>query len=196
MQKVFTFPNILCMIRIAFTPVIGYLVIDQHFTTALTLCAIGSVTDLLDGYIARKYDCVTQLGAILDPLADKLLVATLTITLTVVHLIPLWLTLLILTRDSLILMGAMYMMHRRLTPPKTLKRFIGMSTEMSNKQFSPTFISKVNTGFQLSLVAITLSAPVFGFADHWLLTALQLATGATTLTSGLNYLKRLRPSNK
>ncbi|CAG2121145.1 unnamed protein product, partial [Medioppia subpectinata] len=61
-NKVWTFPNILCMTRIAFTPVIGYLVIGQHFTTALTLCAIGSVTDLLDGYYARKYNCVTKLG--------------------------------------------------------------------------------------------------------------------------------------
>ncbi|CAG2182009.1 unnamed protein product, partial [Oppiella nova] len=70
-NKVFTFPNVLCMTRIAFTPVIGYLVIDHHFTTALTLCAIGSITDLLDGYYARRYNCVTKLGAILDPLADK-----------------------------------------------------------------------------------------------------------------------------
>ncbi|CAG2104184.1 unnamed protein product, partial [Medioppia subpectinata] len=174
--------------------VIGYLVIGQHFTTALTLCAIGSVTDLLDGYYARKYNCVTKLGALLDPLADKLLVATLTITLAVVHLIPLWLALLILTRDSLIISGALYLMHRRLSPPKTWTRFIQMSTEMSTIKFVPTLISKINTGFQFSLVAVTLAAPVFSYTDHWALTCLQLATGATTLGSGLNYLKRLRPS--
>ena len=181
------------MVRIAFTPIIGYLVIGEQFSIALTLCAIGSVTDLLDGYIARRYDCVTRLGAILDPMADKLLVATLTLTLTAVHLIPIWLTALILTRDGLIITGALYLMNKRLSPPKTLARFVGMSTEMS-AQFRPILISKINTGFQLSLVVITLSAPVFGFTDHWFLLVLRLATGATTLTSGLNYLKRLRPS--
>ena len=123
-QKVFTLPNILCMARIAFTPIIGYLVIDSQFTFALTLCAIGSVTDLLDGYIARKYDCVTRLGAILDPMADKLLVATLTICLTAVHLIPLPLTALILSRDLLIIFGALFLMNKRLRPPKTLSRLM------------------------------------------------------------------------
>ncbi len=189
-----TVPNVLCLTRIAITPFVAYLVIDEQFSLALSLCAITSLTDLMDGYIARKFNSVTKLGAILDPLADKLLVATLTITLTIVHLIPIWLTLLILTRDSLIIMGAFYLRYKTLSPPKTLKRFFQMSTFMSS-QFKPTLISKINTGFQFSLVAITLSAPVFGYSHHWALTLLQLATMTTTLSSGFYYLKRLKPIN-
>ncbi|XP_054165048.1 probable cardiolipin synthase (CMP-forming) [Oppia nitens] len=190
-DKVFTIPNVLCMTRIAMTPVIGSLVVDQHYTIALSLCAISSITDLLDGYIARRFNSVSKLGTILDPLADKFLVATLTITLTVVHLIPVWLTVLILLRDSLILSLSMYLMHRTLSPPKTLKRLFHISTEMS-KELKPTFISKINTGFQFSLVTFALASPVFGYVDHWTLSAFQWATGATTLASGLNYLKKLK----
>lgn len=188
-----TIPNAMCMFRIAVTPWIGYLIVTEVYALALVLCAVSSVTDFLDGWVARNFNSESKLGALLDPLADKLLVATLTFTLTYVHLIPLWLTALILTRDSLILLGGVYMQYHLMPKPRSWSNFFDFSAFKSDR-FKPTLISKVNTGFQLSLVLITLSSPLMSgfFADHYyLLTSLQMATGVTTLFSGLNYLKRL-----
>ena len=182
------------MFRIGITPVIGYLILEQQFATAVALCAVSSVTDFLDGWIARTYNSESKIGALLDPLADKLLVATLTIALTWVHLIPLWLTTLILLRDSLILTLGAYLRYRTLAPPRSAARFFAMDTFRSDR-FKPTLISKVNTGFQMSLVLVTLASSLFPAlvtANPWFLQTLQVSTGITTLWSGLYYLTRLK----
>ena len=193
-QRVYTLPNALCMFRIGLTPVVGYLIVEHNFDYALALCAFSSVTDFLDGWIARNFNSESKLGALLDPLADKLMVATLTFALTYVHLIPLWLTALILTRDALIIMLGSYLRYRTLAAPRTFSRFFEMDS-FKSERFRPTLISKVNTGFQLSLVLITLASPLFPqfFGVHqWFLQSLQGATGITTLWSGLYYLTRLK----
>lgn len=187
-------PNLLCIFRIGLTPVVGCLIVRQHFDYALALCAISAFTDFLDGWIARTFNSESKLGAVLDPLADKLLVATLTFTLTYVGLIPLWLTSLILTRDALIIVLGLYLRFRMLSPPRTLSRFFEIDS-FKSERFRPTLISKVNTGFQLSLVLVSLASPLFpGFftANQWFLQSLQGATGVTTLWSGLYYLTRLK----
>lgn len=187
-------PNFLCAFRIGITPVIGYLVICQNYEHAITLCAISAVTDFLDGWIARTFNSESKLGAVLDPLADKLLVATLALSLTYVHLIPQWLTVLIFSRDLLIILGGLYMQYHYVKPPRTLKRFFQIDTFRSDR-FRPTLISKVNTGFQLSLVLFTLASPLFAnffTNNYWLLPTLQASTGVTTLCSGLKYLTRLK----
>lgn len=184
----------LCMMRIGVTPVVSYFIISQSYQYALALCALCSITDYLDGWIARRFQSESKLGAVLDPLADKLLVITLTFTLTYVHLIPLWLTSLIITRDLLIVLGGLYMQSRAISPPVTLDKFFNIS-KFKHDQFKPTLISKINTGFQLSLVLLTLSSPIFPtiFAQYpYLLQGVQWSTGITTLWSGLNYLTRLR----
>lgn len=182
------------MFRIGITPIIGYLIVGEQYDYALALCAISAVTDFLDGWIARTFNSESKLGALLDPLADKLLVATLTFALAYTHLIPLWLAGLILTRDLLIVMGGLYLRFRSIIPPRTMEKFFEFGTFKSDR-FRPTLISKVNTGFQLSLVLVTLSSPLFPtfFESNYIfLQALQASTGITTLWSGLNYLTRLK----
>lgn len=165
--------------------------IEQHFPIALTLFTISSATDLLDGYIARRFNQKTKIGSLLDPIADKFLMATLTLTLTYVQLIPIWLTALIITRDSLILSGGLYIRYKTLSAPKSLKSFLDFSSFKSS-DFVPTFVSKVNTGFQFSFIVYTLLASVFGFSGHSTVTVMQVMTAITTLVSGLDYLKRLK----
>ncbi|KAH7641085.1 putative cardiolipin synthase [Dermatophagoides farinae] len=193
LNKIYTIPNVLCMARIAITPFIGYLIVRENFDYALAMCAFSSLSDFLDGWIARKFNSISKLGSVLDPLADKFLVASLTLTLTYVDMIPVWLTALIFTRDFLIILGGFWMRYRSLLPPITFNRFFDIST-FSSERFRPTFASKVNTGFQLSLVSLTLASPVFiDLFRHFdlLLPSLQWVTGATTLWSGLLYIKRL-----
>lgn len=197
MQRIYTLPNVLCVFRIGLTPVVGYLIVQQNFDYALALCAISAFTDFLDGWIARTFDSESKLGAVLDPLADKLLVAVLTFTLTYVGLIPIFLTGLILTRDALIVILGLYLRFRMLTPPRTFSRFFEIDS-FKSERFRPTLISKVNTGFQLSLVLVSLASPLFpGFftANQWFLQSLQWSTGVTTLWSGLYYLTRLKWAN-
>ncbi len=99
-----TIPNALCLARIALSPIIGALVINEHFAVALSLFVVAGATDLvcvyflqifdvyyfqLDGFIARRYPSQQSLlGSVLDPLADKALVSVLFLTLTYVQLIP------------------------------------------------------------------------------------------------------------
>ena len=100
-DRVWTIPNILTFARIGSSPILGYLIINHHYPAALSLFIVSGLTDLLDGWIARRYPSqASALGSFLDPLADKILVGIVVISLAYVHLLPLWLLALILSRDK------------------------------------------------------------------------------------------------
>ncbi|TKR88042.1 hypothetical protein L596_012343 [Steinernema carpocapsae] len=186
-DKVVTVPNGLCVIRIALTPVIGALVVNGSYTPACVLFTLAGVTDSLDGYIARNVPGQkSSLGSILDPVADKLLVSCLFVTLTYAHLIPLALTSIVIFRDVALISGGFYKRYKTMARPITLRRFFDPS--VSSIEVTPTLMSKVNTALQLSLVALSLASPVFDFVDHPGMTALCMATGLTTVYSGLQYI--------
>uniref|UniRef100_A0A915BT38 cardiolipin synthase (CMP-forming) n=2 Tax=Parascaris univalens TaxID=6257 RepID=A0A915BT38_PARUN len=185
-DNIMTIPNALSILRIGLTPIIGYLVVEECFTIAISLFSIAGITDLLDGYIARNVKGQSSLlGSALDPIADKLLVSTLFITLTYVDLIPCLLTAVVILRDLSLLIGGFVKRYRALMPPMTLRRFFDPS--ISPMRVAPTVASKVNTALQLSLVACSLVSPLFDFVGHPSLTVLCMATGATTVFSGLQY---------
>uniref|UniRef100_A0A914XDW6 cardiolipin synthase (CMP-forming) n=1 Tax=Plectus sambesii TaxID=2011161 RepID=A0A914XDW6_9BILA len=186
-ENVMTVPNALCVARIVLSPVIGYLVVNGQYTVALGLFSFAGLTDLLDGFIARRFvSQQSRLGSILDPIADKLLVSILFLSLTYVNLIPLALTGLIILRDVCLLAAGFIMRYKTLEPPKTIVRYFDPSISMM--RIKPTGISKINTGLQLILVAASLAAPVFDFVGHPLLQGLCWLTAGTTLYSGLNYI--------
>ena len=95
-------PNLLTLLRLFLVPVIFYALAKELFVVALLIFLAAAITDALDGWIARHYHLQTRLGAILDPLADKLLVVTTVITLTWLQRIPLCVTVAIISRDLLI----------------------------------------------------------------------------------------------
>ncbi|XP_077992609.1 putative cardiolipin synthase (CMP-forming) [Glandiceps talaboti] len=185
-ENIFTIPNFLTTGRIVTSPVLGYLVIHEYFGSATLLFAVAGITDLLDGYIARNYpNQLSVLGSILDPLADKVLVGVLTITLTMVGLIPIPLTVLIVARDILLLGAAFVLRYKSLPSPFTLRRYFDLTH--ATVKLKPLLISKVNTNVQLVMVAASLAAPVFGYVDHPYLHALWYLTAGTTFISGLTY---------
>jgi len=95
-------PNILTLTRLLLTPFIAVLIfinIPYNYYIALFLYALGCVTDLLDGYIARKYNQVSNLGIYMDPMADKIFGYTMVMILLYLNVFPLWITLLIFIRD-------------------------------------------------------------------------------------------------
>lgn len=109
-RRVLTVPNLLSFIRIALIPVFVLLIADEDSRMGgFFLLGFVQATDWVDGYIARRYGQVTELGKLLDPLADRLAVAAALITFVAVDIFPLWAALLVLVRDALILLAAVYL---------------------------------------------------------------------------------------
>ena len=141
-DHVWTIPNILTFTRIGSSPILGYLIINHHYPAALSLFIVSGLTDLLDGWIARRYPSqASALGSFLDPLADKILVGIVVVSLAYVHLLPIWLLALILSRDIVIMIVAAYLRVKSVPPPRTLKKILNMKN--ATVQLYPTLISKV-----------------------------------------------------
>src|SRR5512136_3396512 len=98
-------PNLLTLIRILLISLFVILIIDKSFSWALIIFALAGITDAVDGLIARITHQRTELGAYLDPIADKLLLSSAFVTLAIIERIPSWLTVIVVTRDIIILIG-------------------------------------------------------------------------------------------
>uniref|UniRef100_K7GGW6 Cardiolipin synthase (CMP-forming) n=1 Tax=Pelodiscus sinensis TaxID=13735 RepID=K7GGW6_PELSI len=185
-ENPWTIPNILSMARIGLAPVLGYLIVEEDFNIALGVFALAGITDLLDGFIARNWASQKSvLGSALDPLADKILISVLYVSLTCANLIPVPLTTLIILRDIVLIAAVFYVRYKTLSPPRTLSRYFNPC--YATAQLKPTFISKMNTVVQLILVAASLAAPVFNYVDSIYLQTLWCITAFTTASSAYSY---------
>ncbi|XP_032760167.1 LOW QUALITY PROTEIN: cardiolipin synthase (CMP-forming) [Rattus rattus] len=185
-ENPWTIPNLLSMTRIGLAPVLGYLILEEDFNVALGVFALAGLTDLLDGFIARNWaNQKSALGSALDPLADKVLISILYISLTYADLIPVPLTYMIISRDVMLIAAVFYVRYRTLPTPRTLAKYFNPC--YATARLKPTFISKVNTAVQLILVAASLAAPVFNYADSIYLQILWCCTAFTTAASAYSY---------
>uniref|UniRef100_UPI003AAAFC3D cardiolipin synthase (CMP-forming) n=1 Tax=Centroberyx gerrardi TaxID=166262 RepID=UPI003AAAFC3D len=185
-ENPWTIPNLLCVCRIVLAPFLGHLIIQQHFHLSLALFALAGATDLLDGYIARTWpNQKSALGSALDPLADKILISILYVSLTYAQLIPAPLTALVICRDIGLIAAVFWVRYKTVPPPVTLSKFFNPC--YTTAQLKPTLFSKVNTAIQLLLVAASLAAPVFQYTDSVLLQCLWYVTAVTTAASGYSY---------
>src|SRR5688572_30562156 len=105
MQRILTIPNVLSGLRLASVPVFLWLWLDGMRDAAVILYAAGAWTDFFDGYIARRTNSVTELGKLLDPLADRVLIVALTIALVAADVLPWWLAVVVIGRDVLVLVA-------------------------------------------------------------------------------------------
>jgi cardiolipin synthase len=153
-------------------PVAIWLIVAGRYGAAFWLFVAAGLSDALDGYIAKRFDRRTRLGAILDAAADKALLAGLYLTLGLAGQLPVWLVALVVLRDFLIVLG-----------------FVLMQTTAASNHFDPLYISKVNTLVQLALVAFVL-AQGLGIEAEPVKSLLIAAAAATTVLSGLSYLVR------
>ena len=156
--SLWTLPNRLSIIRILFIPVIVFFISTQESGLLLASCLlfiIAGITDGLDGYLARKMDLTSKLGVYLDPIADKLLVSSVLITLTYYHQIPLWVTLILVGREFLINgLRAFYAMEGITIYPsysgkiKTALQLIGISCLLFNIAIEriDTIINQIGLG--------------------------------------------------
>ena len=140
-------PNALSIIRIILTVPIVIALLKEQYLLTLMLFLFAGITDALDGWIAKQFSFQSRLGSILDPMADKILLASTFLGLYWVGILPLWLLLLIFVRDIIIVAGA-------------LGYFLGEVNE-SNELLKPTLISKFNTVLQIALILFLLLMQIY-----------------------------------
>jgi cardiolipin synthase (CMP-forming) len=102
-RRVLTIPNVMSLLRLASVPVFVALFVTEREESGVVILAIGSFSDFFDGYIARRTNSVTELGRLLDPLADRVLIVALAVALVATDLLPLWLAGAVIVRDVLVL---------------------------------------------------------------------------------------------
>src|SRR4030042_5482759 len=103
-------PNLLTLTRVLLIPVFVIFILDHSYLYALITFAIAGITDGVDGLLARLTRQKTELGAYLDPIADKLLIVSAYITLAIIEIIPSWLAVIVITRDVIIMLGILVML--------------------------------------------------------------------------------------
>lgn len=163
-------PNAISLMRIALVAPILWLILAGSFGWALLLFFVAGFSDGIDGYLAKRFDWHTRLGALLDPVADKVLVAGTFIVLAYGQHIPLWLAVVVILRDVVIIGGA------------TAYNFF-----VAPLQGEPTRISKLNTVFELLFLLFVLSRAGFGWPDKITITVLGAAILITVVISGVDY---------
>ncbi len=163
-------PNILSAIRILLVPLFVIFLFRDFYDLALLIFAIAAISDVLDGLLARYLNQRTQLGSYLDPVADKLLLASAFIILAVVKMVPGWLSVIVVSRDVLIMLGVVI-----------------FSIENVSIAIKPSIASKCTTVVQVSTILFVLLDPAIpgAYIIRWFLYWL---TAGLTITSGFHYL--------
>lgn len=146
------------MVRLGVTPYIGYLVATHQFVPACVLLFLASITDVLDGWLARKTGKYTVFGSIADPAADKALVTTMVISLAMSGMLPSSLAFIILGRDLALVTSAFVIRYQTLQHPKTWRRYF--NPKLPSATVTPTTISKYNTFLQLLLLGLLTLYPI------------------------------------
>ena len=168
-------PNLLTLLRLAFVPFAVIAVLGGHYGWALAIFVIAGISDGLDGLLARLLEQQTTLGQYLDPIADKLLLSTMFLVLFATHKIPLTVTVLVFSRDILIVI---------------ICSLLYASGAM--KTFRPSWLGKANTVAQILTVLVVLLHEING--NFWIAKARQLGfnvTVALTVLSGVHYVVRV-----
>lgn len=163
-------PNSLTLGRIVSVPLVVWLIIDHEMLAAFLLFLLAGLSDAADGYLAKRFGWHTELGAYLDPIADKALLVSIYVTLGLAGHLPVWLVIAAVSRDILIV-GAV-VLSWMLSRPLTVK---------------PLLISKANTLSQIVLAGIVLGELGLGLGLDPIVSVLVWVTGALTILSAAAY---------
>lgn len=163
-------PNLISILRIFISVPVVWMLLEQRFDIALVLFAVAGVSDGLDGYLAKHYGWQSQLGGLLDPLADKVLLVSSYLALALIGIIPVWLVMLVILRDLVIVTGALVYHFR-----------------VMELDARPSLISKFNTFSQIMLVLVVVLDRGLWALPAWSIEGLVWLVMVTTLASGVNY---------
>ena len=168
-------PNYITLFRVVLIPFFINLMIYGYYREALVVFVVAGVTDALDGLIARLTKSQTELGAFLDPMADKLLILSAFVTLVLLEKMPVWLSIIVVSRDVILVLGSVILY----VTGHTLK-------------VSPSIVGKATTVLQLMVVTLTLVLINYNAQgiEHGFLPVLQWTAAAVTIASGIQYVLR------
>ncbi|KAJ0396962.1 hypothetical protein ATCC90586_009268 [Pythium insidiosum] len=184
LHQVVNVPNVITFARILSTPYIGYLIWDGSYSTAVGVLAVAGFSDWLDGFIARRFKQESIIGSFLDPLADKLMVGTLSLSMLSSGLVPWPLVVLVFGRDALLVSGTMY--HRLKT--KSANSAFFDTSDTGAFQVEPSMLSKINTALQFSMFGFALTNAAWQIPGSAALDVIFGVVGTTTFLSGSEYL--------
>ncbi|MCC0038391.1 MAG: CDP-alcohol phosphatidyltransferase family protein [Brucellaceae bacterium] len=166
-----TIPNIITLIRFLLVPAVVFALLTGEMGWALVGFLVAGISDGVDGFIARQFDQRSELGAYLDPMADKLLLVSVFVVLGLMEELPLWLVIAAVSRDALIV-GAVL-----------LSTIMGHPVAMK-----PLMVSKANTAIQIVLAALVLTDLALAGSFETLRVLLVYLSGLLTVASGAAYL--------
>lgn len=166
-------PNLITLARLLVVPLAVWLILAGRDGVAFWIFIAAGLSDALDGFIAKRFNRRTRLGALLDPIADKTLVVSLYVTLGLSGNLPNWLVILVVFRDTMIVGG--FLLTQSIAVPK---------------RYDPLYISKINTALQIILLGFVLGRLGMGANAGPLTNLLIYAVAVTTTASGLSYLVR------
>jgi len=180
MSRIITVPNLLTIFRMVLIPVFVSLLFYQRFVLALAVFVLAGITDGLDGLLARRFDQKSQLGTILDPIADKMMMITSFVVLSMrsvfpqpmpSHLpIPFWVTIAVISRDVFILVGA-----------------AAINIVTGFRGFRPSLLGKINTTVQILAIAIIMLAASFPYGTGYYLPSVYAIVFVFAVLSGGHY---------
>jgi cardiolipin synthase len=179
-SRIITVPNLLTVFRMVLIPVFVSLVFYQRFVSALVVFIVAGLTDGLDGLLARRFDQKSQLGTILDPIADKMMMVTSFVVLSMrsvfpqpvpSHLpIPFWVTIAVISRDVFILVGA-----------------ASINIVTGFRGFRPSLLGKINTTVQIVAIGVIMFAASVPYGTGYYLPTVYATVFAFSVLSGAHY---------
>ena len=179
-SRIITIPNLLTMFRMVLIPVFVSLLFYQKFLLALVVFVLAGVTDGLDGLLARRFAQESQLGTVLDPIADKLMLVTSFVVLSMrsvfptplpAHLpVPFWVTIAVISRDVFILVGA-----------------AAINIMTGFRGFRPSFLGKISTTVQIVAIATIIFAASFPYGTGYYLPTVYAIVVGLAVLSGAHY---------
>lgn len=166
-----TLPNLITIGRLFLVPFVIVMIVNERWQLAFVAFLAAGISDAVDGFIAKRFDMTSELGAYLDPVADKALIVSIYITLAMVGVIPSWLVILVVSRDLMIVSAVI------------------LSWVMAKPvAIAPFAVSKLNTAAQLGFAALLLGARAFGVEPGPVVAVGQLVVALLTLGSMTAYL--------
>jgi cardiolipin synthase len=173
-------PNLITVARLLLAPLAVLMIVSQRFMPAFAIFLAAGLSDAIDGFIARRFNLRTELGAYLDPLADKALLVSIYVTLAIVGELPPAIAIIVVSRDLMILIAVL--ISWLLNNPVAIR---------------PVWVSKFNTAAQIALAALVLGGQAFGLEplagqDYavWLVGASTIASGAVYIAQWLDHMSR------
>ncbi|MGI6665590.1 MAG: CDP-alcohol phosphatidyltransferase family protein [Christensenellaceae bacterium] len=163
-ETIFNLPNLLALLRLLLVPVVVGLILSDKMVAALSVFLTACLTDILDGFIARKYGLITKLGTWLDPLADKLMAISVIVCFTYKGILPLFVMIIIFTKEMLMLLGGLIAVQKGAATPANI--FGKIASFVLNVAIASGFLYQYLSPYYLWVTYGALVCSIIAFVQY------------------------------